>query len=138
MSLLHDQELADVLEAERLKRVKRVRAACTTVPSISADEVAARIVHTIESLSPGGRPLTRRSVGLPANRIGTPSRAGDSTNPVAPNGTSPVASRATHAPGASPASPGPLSEERATDLTHTGAARKSRRGTSASGPRKAA
>lgn len=136
MSLLHDQELADVLEAERLKRVKRVRAACTTVPSISADEVAARIVHTIESLSPGGRP--RRPAVSPESRIGTPSRAGDSTNPVATNGTSPVASRATHAPGASPASPGPLSEERATDLTHTGAARKSRRGTSASGPRKAA
>lgn len=90
MSALHDQELADVLEAERLKRARRVRQACdSTVPSINPDDVAARILHTIEELKlsasgglagPAGRPRRRGKEAPPFPRTPT-------TIPTATNGT---------------------------------------------------
>lgn len=74
MSRLHDMELVDTLEAIRPKKgvrydrpvkappeiraeiklatdqYQRIRAACSTVPSLNADEVAARISLTVRQL----------------------------------------------------------------------------------------
>jgi hypothetical protein len=53
MSDLHDMELADTIEAERLRRdarYRRVRAACTGDGTIDMDRHAARIVRTLNHL----------------------------------------------------------------------------------------
>lgn len=49
----HDAELADTLEWDRIRR-KRVRAACSTVPSLSADDHADRIIETIDKIAASG------------------------------------------------------------------------------------
>ena len=112
MSALHDQELADVLELERLKRARRVRKACdSTVPSLDPDEIAARVLHTLDSLkmsaSGGGfdglpagvsAHLRRGKAAPPSPRTPTPLSA-------ATNGTPPVRIRADRAPGTSPDDP---------------------------------
>ena len=116
MSALHDQELADVLELERLKRARRVRKACdSTVPSLDPDEIAARVLHTLDSFK-----MSASGDGLTALSAGRPRRRGKAA-PPSPRTPTPLsaATNALRVPGSPPGSPPPIQSARDERLSLT-------------------